>query len=169
MKKIIQTAGLVEDSIVDGPGFRFSVFVQGCPHRCPGCHNPQSHPFEGGTMVSPEEILERMEKNPLLKGITLSGGEPFCQAEALSYLAEEVHKRGWDVVCFTGYTLEELLSMEDPFIRRLLEETDLLVDGPFLQDKRDLSLLFRGSSNQRLILMKPTLETGKITLFQEQE
>lgn len=167
MRKKIRVAGVVNDSIVDGPGFRFSVFVQGCPHGCPGCHNPQTHPFEGGVMMEPEEILERMKKNPLLKGITLSGGEPFCQAEALAYLARQVHAAGWDVVCYTGYTLEALLAMEDPHIRELLEEVDLLIDGPFILEKRDLTLLFRGSSNQRLILVKPTLQTGSITLMEE--
>ena len=117
--------------------------------------------------MEPEEILERMKKNPLLKGITLSGGEPFCQAEALAYLARQVHAAGWDVVCYTGYTLEALLAMEDPHIRELLEEVDLLIDGPFILEKRDLTLLFRGSSNQRLILVKPTLQTGSITLMEE--
>ncbi len=168
MGKTIRVAGVVNDSIVDGPGFRYTVFVQGCPHKCPGCHNPQTHPFEGGTLMEPEEILQSMEKNPLLKGITLSGGEPFCQPEALAYLAKEVHKTGRDVVCYTGYTIEQLLSMEDPHIRELLEQVDLLVDGPFILEKRDLTLLFRGSSNQRLILVKPTLETGKITLMEEE-
>ena len=167
MRKMITAAGMVDDSIVDGPGFRFSLFVQGCPHHCPGCHNPQTHSFAGGFPVSPEEILERMEKNPLLKGITLSGGEPFCQPEALAYLARKVHETGRDVVCYTGYTLEQLLTMEDPHIRELLNEIDLLIDGPFLLEQRDLTLLFRGSSNQRLILLRPTLETGKVTLMEE--
>ncbi len=169
MRKSIRVAGIVDDSIVDGPGIRFSVFVQGCPHKCPGCHNPQTHPFEGGTVMEPEEILERMRKNPLLEGLTLSGGEPFCQAEALAYLARQTHDAGWDVVCYTGYTLERLLSMEDPHIRELLEEVDLLIDGPFILEQRDLTLSFRGSSNQRLILVKPTLRTGKIALYDPEE
>ena len=161
-------AGVVKESIVDGPGIRYTVFTQGCPHHCPGCHNPQTWAFEGGQSTTAGALFEDFQKDPILKGITFSGGEPFCQPEALAYLAKEVHKTGRDVVCYTGYTIEQLLSMEDPHIRELLEQVDLLVDGPFILEKRDLTLLFRGSSNQRLILVKPTLETGKITLMEEE-
>lgn len=170
MRKMIQTAGIVNDSIVDGPGFRYALFVQGCPHHCPGCHNPQTHPFEGGTELSPEEILQAMGKNPLLRGITFSGGEPFCQPEALAYLAKEVHKNPrWNVVSYTGFVLEDLLASEDPHVKELLQEIDILIDGPYIEAQRDLTLLFRGSANQRIILMKPTLETGKITLYPEDD
>ena len=102
----VNVAGIMPESIVDGPGFRYAVFVQGCPHGCPGCHNPETHPFEGGTPMVVEELFRQFERNPLLKGVTLSGGEPFCQAEALAKLAEMVHGAGKDVVTYTGYTFE---------------------------------------------------------------
>ncbi len=168
MEDTIQVAGLQDDSIVDGPGFRFVVFTQGCPHHCPGCHNPQTHPFQGGETVTIGEILERIQSNPLLKGVTLSGGEPFCQPAPLAELARQVHALGKDVVCYSGFTLEQLLEKRktEPSVGALLEETDLLIDGPFLQDQKDLTLLFRGSANQRLIQVKPTLETGNVVLWE---
>lgn len=168
MGEKIQVAGLQDDSIVDGPGFRFVVFTQGCPHRCPGCHNPQTHPFEGGETADTDEILERIRSNPLLKGVTFSGGEPFCQPGPLAHLARQVHAMGRDVACYTGYTLEQLLEKQegDPQIRALLEQVDLLIDGPFLQEQKDLTLLFRGSANQRLIRLQPTLETGRVVLWE---
>ena len=149
----LRLAGMEEESIVDGPGLRFVVFVQGCPHHCPGCHNPQTHDFAGGTTVSAADILARFDEDPLLAGMTLSGGEPFCQAAPLCGLAAGVRARGKNVVTYSGYTLEQLEAMArtDPDVRRLLELTDLLVDGPFIEAQRDLDLLFRGSANQRLL------------------
>lgn len=165
----LNIAGIEPESIVDGPGFRFAVFVQGCPHRCPGCHNPQTHPFEGGTRMEVREVFERFQENPLLKGITFSGGEPFCQAQALSELGRLVHEAGKDVAVYTGYTYEELLSLDRPGVRDLLDETDLLIDGPYLEAQRDLELRFRGSGNQRLLDMKRTREAGTPVLWQENE
>ena len=146
-------AGLEEESIVDGPGLRFTVFVQGCPHHCPGCHNPQTHAFAGGQRMTVGQILERFDEDPLLSGITLSGGEPFCQAAPLSALAEQVHARGKTVVTYSGYTLEQLeqLAQTQPAVQRLLQQTDLLIDGPYVEALRDLELHFRGSANQRLL------------------
>ena len=149
----INVCGIEAESIVDGPGFRYVVFVQGCPHHCPGCHNPQSHPFEGGTPYTAKDLFAEFCKNPLLSGITLSGGEPFCQAEALCELAELVKERGKTVVAYSGYTLEQLLekSKTEPSILRLLRLCDTLIDGPYIESKRNLELLFRGSENQRII------------------
>lgn len=149
----IRVAGIVEESIVDGPGLRLSLFVQGCPHHCPGCHNPQTHAFAGGTWMTAAEVLARFREDPLLAGITLTGGEPFCQAGPLCAVAAGVKADGKNVVTYTGYTLEQLEEMarQDAAVHRLLELTDLLVDGPFIEAQRDLDLLFRGSANQRLL------------------
>lgn len=154
----IRLAGVIRESIVDGPGFRFAIFCQGCPHRCPGCHNPNTWDFEGGKDTSFDKILNAIDQNPLLAGVTFSGGEPFSQAEAFSALADEIKKRDLDIVTFTGYTLEQLREMakENTAVGELLNKTDLLIDGPFIMEERDLTLQFRGSKNQRIIDMKAT-------------
>lgn len=160
----LQIAGVVPESIVDGPGIRYAVFVQGCPHHCPGCHNPQTHPFQGGREADTEELFAEFQKDPILKGVTLSGGEPFCQPAPLAELARRVHTVGKDVVVFTGYTYEQLAAMGDPAVQALLDETDLLIDGPFLQEQKNLELRFRGSENQRLIDMKATRQAGSLVV-----
>ena len=147
----MRVSGIVEESIVDGPGLRYVVFTQGCPHHCKGCHNPQTHSFEGGFLLSAEAALDQLQENPLLSGITLSGGEPFEQAEALCALAEGARALGKNVMTYTGYVFEELLARRDAWTDRLLELTDMLVDGPYKEELRDLELQFRGSSNQRLL------------------
>lgn len=161
----LRLCGTEPESIVDGPGFRFVVFTQGCPHHCPGCHNPQSHPFEGGYEVSVDELFQAVEENPHLAGVTFSGGEPFCQPGALAELGRRVKKLGKTVMTYTGYTLEQLQAMDDPQVHALLEVTDVLVDGRYEESLRDLTLLFRGSENQRLIDMNKTRQAGKIILF----
>lgn len=162
----IRIAGVVRESIVDGPGIRFVIFCQGCPHGCPGCHNQETHDFNGGTEYSLEKVLDAIDSNPLLKGVTFSGGEPICQAEAFAKLAKEIVKRNLDIVLFSGYTLEELEEMgtENPWIPELLKYVELLIDGKYQYENRDLTLKYRGSSNQRAIDMKKTLELGEITL-----
>lgn len=159
----LRLAGVIKESIVDGPGIRFVVFGQGCPHRCPGCQNPQTHDFDGGYETDTENILAAIQKNPLLKGITLSGGDPFVQPEAMAELAEKAHSLGLDVVTYTGYTIEELLAGldEHPGWRQLLEQTDTLVDGRFLLEQKSMLLKFRGSKNQRIIDSKASLEQGR--------
>lgn len=149
----IRVSGIVEESIVDGPGFRYVVFTQGCPHHCLGCHNPQTHPFEGGTMMDIDEIFRAFRENPLLSGITFSGGEPFCQPKPLYELAVKVHKAGKTVMTYTGYTLEQLEGMDDIWVKKLLAVSDILVDGPYIEELRDLELQFRGSSNQRILYL----------------
>lgn len=148
---LMRLSGIVEESIVDGPGLRYVLFTQGCPHHCKGCHNPQTHSFEGGFPFTAEAALAQMGENPLLSGITLSGGEPFAQAEALCAVAEGVQAMRKNVMTYTGYTFEALLARNDHWTNRLLELTDILVDGPYMEDLRDLELHFRGSSNQRLL------------------
>ena len=155
----LRLAGIVEDSIVDGPGLRLAVFVQGCPHGCPGCHNPEAQPFEGGRTIRSGEVLARLAANPLLDGLSLSGGEPFEQAEPLAELAEGAQARGYDVMTWSGYTFEFLLAHRDerPGWRRLLDASDVLVDGPFLIAQRSLGLPCRGSRNQRILDLRRSL------------
>lgn len=166
----LRLAGVLRESIVDGPGIRFTVFAQGCPHHCSGCHNQSTHDFNGGMVTEIANILGEIDKNPLLSGVTFSGGEPFCQAEGFCSLAKEIKKRGLNIVTFSGYTFEELMKLaEKPSpdgegIRELLDLTDLLIDGRFELAQRDLTLQFRGSKNQRIINMNKTREAGKIVL-----
>lgn len=162
----IRIAGVIKQSIVDGPGLRFVVFTQGCPHRCPGCHNPQTHSFSEGYDCPVDKILLEMQKNPLLKGITLSGGEPFCRAGELIPLVRAVRELGGDVFCYSGYTFEELLELakDDPAISELLALLDVLVDGRFMLEERDLQLRFRGSRNQRVLDIPASLEAGEAVL-----
>ncbi|NLC41035.1 MAG: 4Fe-4S cluster-binding domain-containing protein [Clostridiaceae bacterium] len=153
MADFIRLASILEESIADGPGLRFVVFAQGCPHRCRGCHNPQTFLSVGGQDFSIRQVVELYGKNPLIRGITLSGGEPFLQAAPLALLAGAVHDMGGDIVTYSGYRLEQLLDMADRTegIRALLTETDLLIDGPFVLARRSLEHPFVGSLNQRLI------------------
>ena len=154
----LRLSGIVRESIVDGRGLRFVVFCQGCPHHCPGCHNPQTHDFSGGKIVSLDRITAEISKNSLLRGVTFSGGEPFCQAGAFAELARRIKRLPGhlDITVYTGYTYEQLLEMADarPEVLELLREADFLVDGPYLEAQRDLTLQFRGSRNQRLIHLK---------------
>lgn len=164
----LKIAGTLNDSIVDGPGIRFTIFTQGCPHRCEGCHNPQTHDFDGGEEVSLESLLEDVRSNPLLDGVTYSGGEPFCQARELYTLGIELKKSGLNIVTYTGYLFEELLEQasEENFYSELLSVTDYLVDGPFQLDKRDILLKFKGSSNQRILDVKKSLAEKKAVEIQ---
>lgn len=143
----------VAESVVDGPGIRYVLFTQGCPHHCTGCHNPETHDFTGGHLVDPQSIIQDILDDPLLSGVTFSGGEPFCQPDPLADIARAVHAAGLDVVTYSGYTLEQLVAMarEDTAISDLLSQVDLLIDGPFILAERDLTLQFRGSRNQRLL------------------
>lgn len=155
----IRIAGLVNDSIVDGPGFRLAVFTQGCPHNCEGCHNPETHDFNGGRLMDTGEIVKVMQDNPLLDGITLTGGDPFCQPAACMELARSAHEMGLNVWAFSGWTYEELLK--DPEACDLLKETDVLVDGPFVIAQRTLDKRFMGSKNQRAIDVRRSLAEGR--------
>ena len=159
--------GLVTDSIVDGPGFRTAIFTQGCPHRCEGCHNPESHDANGGTEWLLDDIEAKFTGNPLLSGITLSGGEPFSQPAACAELARRAHATALTVWVYSGYTYEKLreLAQRDEGVNALLSEIDVLVDGPFLLKERSLELLYCGSKNQRIIDMKKTRETGEAVLW----
>lgn len=159
----IRMAGVVSESIVDGPGIRFTLFVQGCPHKCEGCHNPQTHDFAGGKDDDTDAILERILENPLLDGVTFSGGEPFCQAKPLADLARKIKSAGLDVISYSGYTIEYLIknANDENGYRELLNEIDYLIDGPFVLSLKSYEARFRGSTNQRIIDVKKTLEMGE--------
>lgn len=166
--KPLRIAGTVKDSIVDGPGIRYVIFTQGCPHHCPGCHNPQTHDFSGGQDADVEKILNEIFNNPILSGVTFSGGEPFCQADGLVPIAEAIKEKGKHLMVYTGYLLENLQKMENPGVQRLLELADIIVDGPFVLAERNLTLSFRGSENQRVIDMVKTRKTGEIVLYRSE-
>lgn len=165
----IRIAEVTNDSIVDGPGFRLAVFTQGCPHHCPGCHNPGTHDPSAGRDASTEAIVEMLEKNPLLSGVTLSGGEPMLQPAACLEIARAAHAIGKSVWCYTGYTWEALLSDKNAERMALLREIDVLVDGQFVSHLRSLDAPFRGSTNQRLIDVPASLAKGEIVLFLPEE
>jgi len=155
--------GVVQESIVDGPGMRLAVFAQGCMHDCPGCHNPESHAMDGGREESVDRLLALLTKNPMLGGLTLSGGEPFLQAAACAALAKGAKEAGRNVWVYTGYTWAELEQV--PQARELFCYTDVLVDGQFELSQRTLELPYRGSANQRLIDVQATLAAGEVRLF----
>lgn len=164
----IRVCGIEQESIVDGPGLRFVVFVQGCPHQCPGCHNQKSHAFDGGKELEVEDIMWDITQNGLLDGLTLSGGEPFCQAEACAKLARKARHWGLDVWCYTGYTWEELLAENNPARMALLQLVDVLVDGRFMVAEKSLELRFKGSKNQRIIAVQASLEKGVIVSWEDE-
>ena len=148
----IRLFGIVRESIVDGPGLRFVVFVQGCPHHCPGCHNPESHDPKGGFSTTTTRIWENLLRNPSIRGVTFSGGEPFLYGKELAEIGRCARERGMDVMTYTGYTLDKLLVMaeKDAGVHALLSATQYLVDGRFEEKERDLTLKFRGSANQHI-------------------
>jgi anaerobic ribonucleoside-triphosphate reductase activating protein len=160
----IRVGGFTRESVVDGPGIRAVVYAQGCPHHCPHCHNPSTWDPRGGYELDIDEIIGLVKDTGLLRGITLSGGEPFLQAEPMAELAARTKDLGLDVVTYTGYTFEELLEMSrrDSSVARLLSLTDILIDGPYRHEERDLTLAFRGSRNQRIIDVKMSLREGRV-------
>ncbi|MFV0394521.1 MAG: anaerobic ribonucleoside-triphosphate reductase activating protein [Coprobacillaceae bacterium] len=160
--------GTANDSIVDGPGIRYVVFTQGCGHNCKGCHNPGSHDMQGGYLKDIDEILQEIDDNPLLDGVTLSGGEPILQAKNLIPLCKEIKKRNLHIVIYSGFTYEEILALGNTQ-KELLSLCDMLIDGKFEVDKRSLSLLYRGSSNQRIINVQESLKNNQTITYQIDE
>ncbi len=159
----IRIFGTAPDSIVDGPGLRFAVFVQGCSHGCPGCHNPESQPHEGGEVRSIDSLVAEVAANKLASGVTLSGGEPFEQATACAEVARRCRALGLGVWTYSGYTYEQLeAGVPDASARELLDATDVLVDGPFVQSLHSFDLAWRGSSNQRLVDVAATRAAGRV-------
>ncbi len=163
----IRLAGVVRESIVDGPGIRLTVFTQGCPHHCKGCQNPQTHDFNGGYLSDTDNILKAVKQNPMLKGVTFSGGEPFMQCEPLCELAQQCHRLGLDIMVYTGFTFEQLQDgfAKHPQWKQLLENADILVDGKFIPEQKSMMLHFRGSKNQRVLDVPQSLQQNKAVLL----
>ncbi len=158
----LHIAGTVSDSIVDGPGLRFVIFTQGCSHHCKGCHNPHTWEYGVGKVANLDELYNAVLNNPLLSGVTLSGGEPFDQAPALYPLVERYRELGTEIAAYSGYTFEELVADTDKC--KLLSLCDVLIDGEFVEAEKSLNLRFRGSKNQRILDVKSSMESGVATL-----
>ncbi len=162
-KTTIRIAGAIQESIVDGPGIRYVIFTQGCPFHCKGCHNPQAQSMSGGMDVRLDILYKEIISDPLVKGVTFSGGEPFIQTSPLIILSKILKEKGYSIWSYSGFVYEKLLS--DPIYLKLLKEIDVLVDGPFILAKKSLELDFRGSSNQRIIDVKESLKQNKVILM----
>ena len=160
----IRIAGTVEESTVDGPGLRYVIFTQGCPHKCEGCHNPLTHDSSAGNLIKIDTLIEKIQTNPLISGVTLSGGEPFLQAKKLSKLVDKLDRNKIDVIAYTGFEYEKLieLSNENNGFKDLISRLDILIDGKFDKTKKDELLMFRGSSNQRVIDCKKSINQGTL-------
>ena len=146
----LQVLDIVMDTVVDGPGLRASIYLAGCYHRCPGCHNPQSWDMNGGKEMEVDEIVEILKQSGHTK-FTITGGDPFYQPVGLLELVVRIRKEipGSNIWCYTGFLFEDLLDREEMVL--ILKNIDVLVDGPFIQELRDESLTYRGSSNQRVL------------------
>lgn len=166
VKMNLKIAGVVNDSVVDGPGIRYTIFTQGCIHNCKCCHNPQTHSLNDGYYIEIDDLVNKIKRNPLLQGITISGGEPFLHIRECFELAKQVKELGLDVIVYTGYTFEELSQMKytNDNIELFFKYIDYLVDGKFIAELKDLELKFIGSKNQRIIDIKKTIINNKIIL-----
>lgn len=164
-------ADLQTESIVDGPGLRAVIWTQGCSHNCKGCHNPSTHDFNGGGLVPIEMVKEAIDELEYHTGITFSGGDPMFQPNACAQLAKYAKEKGFNIWVYSGFTFDELLNLskKNPIYMEFLSYIDVLVDGKFKLEQRDLSLLFRGSKNQRLVDVKKSLEKGEVILVNEYE
>ena len=162
----LNVAGMLDCSVVDGPGVRAVVFTQGCPHACPGCHNPQTHDPNGGQWLDVSELAAKLCKHKGLRGVTFSGGEPFLQARELAALAVSLKAKGLNIMIYSGYTYEELAQAAtgDSAVAALLAVADVLIDGKYVQEERDLALAYRGSRNQRVIDLPATISSGTVVL-----
>ncbi|SEF97074.1 anaerobic ribonucleoside-triphosphate reductase activating protein [Caloramator fervidus] len=156
----IRIAGIEKESFVDGPGIRYAIFAQGCSHNCKGCHNPSTHDFNKGVLMDVEDIYNDILKRRFIDGVTFTGGDPFFQAEAFSYLANMLKKHNYHIIAYSGFYFDDLIK-EDKYLN-LLKNIDILIDGPFILKERDLKLKFRGSRNQRIIDVKRSLELNKV-------
>lgn len=157
----LRIAGIVQDSIVDGPGLRTTVFLQGCGRNCKGCHNPQTHDYSGGSLLSLLGILQKITTS-VSKNVTFSGGEPFDQAKNLTNLAIVLKVYDFHIMAYTGYTWEELIADEEKLA--LLQYVDILVDGPFIEEQKTTVACYKGSRNQRVIDVPESLANGVVVL-----
>lgn len=162
----MKMAGFYDESISNGLGWRAVLFVSGCPHHCPGCHNQEAQSFNYGEEFNKKEILNRISENSILKGITISGGEPLCKeniTDVVDFIKDvKKIKPNFNIWCYTGYTIEELMARGDRITNEAIEQIDVLVDGEFKQEQKDPCLKFRGSKNQRIIDLKETKHVHKI-------
>ncbi|MCH5228720.1 MAG: anaerobic ribonucleoside-triphosphate reductase activating protein [Muribaculaceae bacterium] len=158
--KCYNVLNIIKGTTVDGPGLRTSIYLAGCPHHCEGCHNPQSWDSNSGTEFHLEEILRVIEEEDF--DVTITGGDPLLYPEALEILIEKIKEKGRNVWVYTGYTWEEILS--SPALTNAISKADVLVDGRFILNLRDIDLAFRGSSNQRIILVRESLDSGILSL-----
>ena len=162
----MRLSGITPESLVDGPGLRYVIFTQGCSHRCPYCHNPETWDMDAGKEYTVRQIIRLLKQQKKKKqGITFSGGEPFLQAAELAEVAESAHLISWDIVTYTGFTYEELIGDNNNSIKALLSATDILIDGKYIHKLRSIELPFRGSSNQQIIDLAKTREKGHIVLW----
>lgn len=158
----MRIANYINDSIVDGKGLRFTIFVQGCTFRCKGCHNPDTHNLNGGREVSVDDLIQEALKNPLIDGITISGGEPFLQPVECAKLADLARVHGLTVWTYTGFYFEEIMLSGNEDFERLIMASDVLVDGRFEEQQKSYELKFRGSRNQRVIDIKESFRIGSV-------
>jgi len=164
----MRLSGITQESLVDGPGLRCVIFTQGCLHRCPQCHNPESWEINAGKEFSVKQVIRLLKQQKKTKrGVTFSGGEPFLQAAELAEVALAIRQLGWDVVTYTGFTWEELIADNNDGAKALLAASDILIDGKYIHKLRDTKLQFRGSSNQRIIDVAKTQKSGRIVLWDE--
>lgn len=168
MAKQLKIFGIAKESFVDGPGVRYSIFVQGCPHHCKGCHNPESQIIDDahGTMKDFDEIVSDLKKNYMLSGVTLTGGEPFLYVDELSELVDMIKAQfpKFDIWIWSGYTYEQIIRDDK---KKLLDKCDVLVDGLFVESKKSLACQWRGSTNQRVIDLVKTRKTGVLSLHDD--
>ncbi|MGG7179064.1 anaerobic ribonucleoside-triphosphate reductase activating protein [Clostridium paraputrificum] len=169
MGKKIRLSGIAYESLVNGPGMRRVFFSQGCKHNCKGCFNPDTHNFSGGKEMDMDELIEDVLDNPMIKGVTFSGGDPFERAEEFGYMASKFKENNLNLWSFTGYTYEYIMSNLDNRVgwRNLINNLDVLVDGRFEESKMEDGLKFKGSSNQRIIDIPKSIEEGKVVLWNE--
>lgn len=168
MDKNIRLSGIAYESLVNGPGMRRVFFAQGCRHKCKGCFNPDTHDFNGGEDCNMDELIEAVLENPMLRGVTFSGGDPWEQADKFAYMAKIFKEHNLNVWSYTGYTYEYILEHKDERNgwNELLNNIDVLVDGRFEEDMMQEGLKFRGSYNQRIIDVKESLKEGKIIVLE---
>lgn len=162
----VRVSGLIEESIVDGPGLRFVMFLQGCAKRCFMCHNPETHAMNGGDLVKTGDLVKKWQHNKMLKGITISGGEPFLQPKAVYELTKQAIDDGLDVIIYSGYYYEELKKFSNEYVQKTLDIATLLIDGPFEHNLKSLNISFRGSTNQRIVDLAETKLNNEVTFHE---
>lgn len=166
-KNMVRLAGILYESLVNGPGIRRVIFAQGCRHNCKGCFNPHTHSFDSGNLMNMDDIVNDILQNPMLGGVTFSGGDPFEQSEKFAYMAKRIKENKLNIWCFTGYTFEQLQKNKEnnPGWDELLKSIDVLVDGKFEEAKKDDHIKFRGSTNQRIIDVQESIKKGSVSIL----